>query len=72
MKKHYKDLANAVILQAVEDYRTALGILRFNPRNIESGISKYEIERVFFSRWFRFLTKANPEMLISRLRNEVV
>ena len=29
----YQDLANAIVLQAARDYRTALKILKRNPRN---------------------------------------
>ncbi|MHB1154040.1 MAG: hypothetical protein ACYCWE_20385 [Eubacteriales bacterium] len=72
MRNPYVNLANAVIIQAVEDYREALGILRFNPRNRNSKANKRKIERFFHSRWFRILTKTDPEMLINRLRNEVI
>lgn len=67
----YEELANAIVLQAVKDYREALGILRFSPKDKDAGISKNEIERFFRSGWFGLLTNINPEMLISRLRKEV-
>ncbi|MHB1154881.1 MAG: hypothetical protein ACYCWE_17565 [Eubacteriales bacterium] len=71
MNKPYENLANAIILQAVDDYRKALGILRYNPKDLDAGISKDEIERFFRSGWYCLLTKVDPEMLISKLRKEV-
>jgi hypothetical protein len=67
----YEELANAIVLKAVKDYREALGILRYNPNDKDASISKEEIERFFRSGWFGLLTKLDPEMLISRLRKEV-
>ena len=67
----YEELANAIVLQAAKDYREALGILRFSPKDKDASISKDEIERFFHSGWFGLLTNINPEMLISRLRKEV-
>lgn len=72
MNTPYENLANAIILRAVQDYREALGILRFCPKDKDAGISKDEIERFFRSGWFGLLTNIDSEMLISRLRKEVV
>jgi len=67
----YEELANAIVLQAVKEYREALGILRFSPKDKAASISKDEIERFFHSGWFGLLTNIDPEMLISRLCKEV-
>lgn len=67
----YEELSNAIVLQAVKDYRGALGILRFNPNDKDANISKEEIERFFHSGWFGFITNIDPETLVSRLRKEV-
>jgi len=67
----YEELANAIVLQAVKEYREALGILRFSPKDKDASISKDEIERFFYSGWFGLLTNIDPEMLISRLCKEV-
>jgi len=67
----YEELANAIVLQAVKEYREALGILRFSPKDKDASISKDEIERFFHSGWFGLLTNIDPEMLISRLCKEV-
>lgn len=33
--KHYEDLANAIIVQAVEDYRLAIQFLKLNPHTLD-------------------------------------
>lgn len=55
----YQELANAIILRAVEDYR-----LTDDEQELE------EIERFFRSAWFGVLTKLDPDLLISKLRKE--
>ena len=59
----YKELANAIILQAVKDYRKAL---KYDERG-----RKREIERFFRSEYFTVLTNISGEMLIRKLRAEV-
>ena len=56
---HYQELANAIVLQAVYDYRKST-----DSREI------HEIESFFRSGWFRVLTKVDPELLIAKLREE--
>ena len=48
---NYENLANAIILQAVKDYRVALKSLKVNPRNRTAQADKDEIERFFRSQW---------------------
>ena len=67
----YEDLANAIILQAVKDYRMALKILKANSRNRTAQADKAEIERFFRSQWYSALTDVNGEMLIRSLQKEV-
>ena len=59
----YKELANAIILQAAKDYRKAL-------KHDERG-RKREIERFFRSEYFTVLTNVSGEMPIRKLRAEV-
>ncbi len=56
---NYEKLANAVILQAVDDYRRT-----------DDDLVLDEIESFFASGWFRTLTGLNPDILIDRLRKE--
>ncbi|WP_041223284.1 hypothetical protein [Dehalococcoides mccartyi] len=57
----YQELANAIVLQAVKDYR-----LHDNEQELAS------IERFFRSDWFSVLTNVDPEILITKLRKEKV
>ena len=66
----YENLANAIILQAVKDYRMALKSLKANARNRTAQADKAEIERFFRSQWYSALTDVNGEMLIRSLQKE--
>jgi RNA polymerase sigma factor (sigma-70 family) len=66
-----ENLANAIILQAVKDYRMALKCLRANPKNRTARADKDEIDRFFRSQWFMVLTSVDGEMLIRSLNMEV-
>lgn len=68
---NYENLANAIILQAVKDYRVVLKSLKANPRNRTAKADKEEIERFFCSDWFSLLTSVDGEMLIRSLQMEV-
>lgn len=68
---NYENLANAIVLQAVRDYRMALKCLKANPRNKAALADKDEVERFFRSDWFSVLTSVDGEMLILSLQKEV-
>ena len=55
----YENLANAIVLQAVKDYRLT-----------DDEAELAEIERFFRSDWFGVLTDVDPEYLIRRLQKE--
>ena len=57
--ENYERLAEAIILQAVTDYRKS-----------DDEEVKKSIERFFRSEWFYVLTELDGEMLIKRLRRE--
>ena len=67
----YQNLANAIVLQAVRDYRSALQRIRNNPQDREAKEERKSLLRFFHSRWFTCLTDVNPEYLIERLEKEV-
>ena len=71
MIDNYNNLANAIILQAVKDYRKALRTLSMNPNNRSAQYERRRIEQFFRSRWFGVLTSIDPEMLIAKLKAEV-
>ena len=66
----YEELANAIILQAVKDYRGVLSVLKKRPDSIPALSMKDEIERFLRSGWYQLLTTVDGEMLISRLQAE--
>lgn len=70
-KNPYERLANAIVLQAVSDYRTALQKIRKYPKNKEAVDEALRIERFFRSQWYQTLTSVDGEYLINRLRREV-
>lgn len=72
MIDNYNNLANAIILQAVKDYRKALRTLSMNPNNRSAQYERRRIEQFFRSGWFGALTSIDPEMLITKLKAEVM
>lgn len=68
----YEELANAIILQAVKDYRQALRLLSKNPQNRSAMVAINEMERFFRSDWYKTLTSVDGEMLIQNLRKEAL
>ena len=71
MRINWEELANGIILQAVEDYRKARRRVRKRPDQRFAQYVIRETERFFRSRWFAQLTDVDGEMLIGRLREEV-
>ena len=67
----YERLANAIILQAVSDYRTALKKIKAHPKNRQAIDEALEIERFFRSGWYQQLTSVDGEYLIRRLQEEI-
>ena len=67
----YENLANAIILQAVKDYRHALKLFARNSKCTFALSTKAECERFFHSERFQMLTSVDGEMLIRKLNAEV-
>lgn len=67
----YEKLVNAIILQAVTDYRVALKKIKARPKNREAIDEALRIERFFRSDWYQALTSVDGEYLIERLQDEV-
>ena len=68
----YEALANAIVLQAANDYRAALKKIKKNPKNQEVMSEAMECERFFRSGWYQALTSVDGEYLIRKLREEVI
>ena len=71
MTEPYQNLANAIILMAVKDYRDALMKLKKRPFYGPAQDMKNEVERFFRSDWYRELTSVDGEILIKKLQAEV-
>ncbi len=65
-------LANAIVITAAKDYRTAIKKLKRNPKNKDAMAMAMECERFFRSDWYKALTTVDGEWLINKLRQEVV
>ena len=67
----YENLANAIILSAVKDYRKALKRLSVNPESKTAAADVASLERFFYSSWYETLTDLDPKYLVDRLKSEV-
>ena len=63
-----EDLTNAIVLQAVKDYRRALAGGSVNGRDSKSVIE--ECERFFQSEWFNNLTNVDGNYITTSIRKE--
>ena len=68
----YEQLANAIVLAAVRDYRDANRKLSRGRKNQAALEMKEECLLFFRSGWFKALTEIDPEYLIKKLDEEVV
>lgn len=67
----YEALGNAVVLQAVKDYRDATEKLSRGKKNTIAEDMKNECERFFNSPYFNIFTQLDGKALLSQLRKEV-
>lgn len=66
----YENLANAIILTAVDDYRRALKKYSKNPDSKSVKAEVDSLEKFFRSQWYSVLTSVEGEFLIRKLRAE--
>lgn len=67
----YEALGNAVVLQAVKDYRDAVQKLSRGKKNTIAESTKQECERFFQSPYFNVFTQLDGKVLLSQLEKEV-
>lgn len=70
MTEPYENLANAIVMQAVKDYREARHKLRRRPKNADAQLMIEDCERFFQSEWFETLTNVNGEVILKKLQQE--
>ena len=69
---NYEELANAIVVQAVVDYRIATKRLEKHPLDKLQKHTQREVLRFFRSDWYSVLTSLDPDVLIVKLNKEVV
>ena len=67
----YENLANAIIVQAAEDYRAALKKIKAHPKNKDVINEALRIERFFRSGWYQRLTNVDGDFLIRKLQEDI-
>ena len=70
-KDPIQELANAIILQAVKDWREAKHKLKKRPKNEDAKLMVQDCEEFFRSDWFKALTNLDGEMLLRKLQEEI-
>lgn len=66
----YEKLANAIILQAVKDWRAARRKLKRKTQNENARIVLESCERFFCSEWFMILTNVDGAVILRKLYEE--
>lgn len=67
----WNDLANAIILQAVKDFKPAYRRLRKHPNDKAAQNQVRELTKFFCSDWFSVLTDLDGPALLNRIMREM-
>ena len=70
-KEAYENLANAIIVSAVEDYKSALVKLKRHPDNKRALDEIRNLEKFFYSEWYELLTDLDASYLLRKVRDLV-
>lgn len=70
MSDPYESLANAIILQAVKDWRDSVKKLKKRPRFQPAIDMKKECEEFFLSDYFKILSSVDGCWLLNKLKKE--
>lgn len=70
-KEAYENLANAIILSSVKDYKRALLRLKRNPDSKSAKQAAEREEKFFYGPWFEMLTDLDPSYLIRKMKEMV-
>ena len=68
MADEYADLVQAVVIQAVEDYRFARKVLRRRPDSTRARRMLRNVECFFRSAWFMTLTGLDGRDILEKLK----
>ena len=72
MTDPWENLANAIILQAVKDYREARKKHKKRPKNEDAKLMIADYEAFFCSDWFAAPTNLDGETLLRKLQEEEI
>ncbi len=70
MTEEFENLANAVILQAVKDWRWAVKVLKKRSRYLPAREMREDCEKFFRSEWFGQLTGIDGSFILQKLKQE--
>ena len=68
----FEEFGNAVVLQAVKDWRDAAQILRRGRKNVKAQLLKKDCEMFFKSPEFNLFSQLDGKVLLKKLEGEVV
>ena len=71
MVNPFEELAQAIILQAVRDYRQNNKKMVDEPDDLKNQKRRQELEKFFLSSWFAILTDLNVKDLLHQLQAEM-
>ena len=70
-KANWENLANAIVLSAVKDFRTEYKKLLKNPKSKSAAAEVASLIRFFTSEYYSSLTSVDGEFLVRKLKSEV-
>lgn len=76
MTNPYRDLGNAIVVQAVRDYRESTKLLKRKGKKLTEKKTKEltdlikDVEEFLMSDWYKLITKIDGEELLHTLREE--
>ena len=71
LQENWEDLANAIVLSAVQDYADAYKRLIRRPRSKAIRREVEKPEEFFFSDWYAMLTNVDPHYLLDKLQEAI-
>ena len=71
LQENWENLANAIIINAVEDYQSAYKRLLRNPKSEFRRKEVEKLEEFFRGSWYAALTDLDPDYLIRRMQEEI-
>lgn len=66
----WEDLANAIVVKAVEDYLAAHKALQKDPENFRARLIQKDVLSFLKSNWYETLTSVSPSVIIQYLENK--